>query len=68
MMHTYLLTDNNGDPTGVLDVLLVAEHGVRLANDLAAAADDSDRCCDIVADLQHTLGPEAFRYACTSAP
>ncbi len=67
MTHTYLVTDDDGNPVGVLDALLIVEHGTRLVADLVAAADDSDRCCDLVADLQATLGDVAYRYACTSA-
>lgn len=66
-MTTYLVTDDNGTPTGFLDHDQITSHATRLAHDVAETSHDPALLNDIMAAHLTEAGASAFGYVASAA-
>lgn len=66
-MTTYIITDDNGMPTGSIDMDAITDAGTKLAFRLAAAANDHEQILAISAQTLAEHGPKTFGYIVASA-
>ncbi|MFJ1510910.1 hypothetical protein [Cellulosimicrobium funkei] len=65
--NNYVLTDENGIPTGVLDVDRIQAQATRLAYDMAVYSDDPTMLEQVSTQHLAEAGTEAFGYVAASA-
>lgn len=66
-MTIYTIIDDNGMPTGSVDMDAITDAGTKFAFALAAAADDHEKVLEISANTLAEHGPKAFGYVAACA-
>lgn len=64
---TYLITDESGMPTAMVQPNLISDAGTRLAFRLAAAAGDRAAVNEVMVKTLARSGPDQFGYLCCNA-
>jgi len=67
MNSNFLLTEDDGEPLGVIDMDLVHDAGTRLAFRLAASCGDPAALDRILAETLTAVGSKGFGYVAASA-
>ena len=67
MTNTFLVTDDDGTPSALVDVDTIHAAGTRLALDLAAAANNPDELDRITTGYLARHGVDAFGYVVAAA-
>ena len=66
-MTSFVIVDNDGMPTGSVDMDVITTAGTKLAFDLAANASDPTRVQQISAQVLAEQGTSAFGLICATA-